>query len=91
MQTDGAATDTFPCIVPTLEVLSNKKTLQELMNSHDWEVDKVEPSGSDGFLVRIHCSRCELTRVFILSDIADSALRAQKFRTQMKEAHDLKS
>ena len=70
----------FSCIAPTIELLSNKETLLQVLGSHDWEVDRTEPSGQDGILSKIHCANCGLDRIFIVSNIEQSAKRASEYR-----------
>jgi hypothetical protein len=73
----------FSCIAPTIELLSNKESLLQVLQSHDWEVDRTEPSGQDAFLVKIHCANCGLERIFIVSNIEESAKRAAEYRESM--------
>jgi hypothetical protein len=46
----------FICIIPTPDLLSDKAKLQEILSSHDWDIDRAQPQG-DQILVKIHCSR----------------------------------
>jgi hypothetical protein len=73
----------MPCIIPTVDLLSNKQTLLQVLQSHDWEVDKTETHGQDGILSKIHCANCGLERIFIVSNIEDSTKRAKEFRQRL--------
>jgi hypothetical protein len=74
----------FRCITPTAELLSKKETFKEVLDSHDWEMDKVDPERHDQILAKIHCSKCGLERIFIVSNIQESAGKAAKIREQEK-------
>jgi hypothetical protein len=65
--------------------LSTKEGLYELLNSHNWDTDKLESRGTDEIFMSIHCSICGLKRVFIVSDIEASTMKASQLRELAKE------
>ena len=63
----------FPCLVPTLENLSRGNTLLQVLDSHTWQVDRLESQAKgDEIFVKIHCSLCGLEKVFIISNILEN-------------------
>jgi hypothetical protein len=74
----------FPCATPTLELVSNEKTLSKVLQSHTWKVEKAELFG-DGFLTKIECVRCGLMRTAIVSNVEDSARKARELREKKQE------
>ena len=74
----------FTCITPTGELLSKKDTSLEMFNSHDWEIVHTEVQSVNQIMSRVRCSICGLQRIFIVSDIEDSAKRASQYREKQK-------
>jgi hypothetical protein len=74
----------FICIIPTIELLSDAESALAMFNSHDWEIEKVEPQGDMNIIFQIHCKNCGLNRISIISDILDSAKRANEYRQGLK-------
>jgi hypothetical protein len=59
-----------------------KEGMSQILLSHDWDIDKVEPQGRTLSSQRIHWSICGLKRIFIRSDIEERALKASSVRTE---------
>ncbi len=79
----------FLCIAPSEDLLSTSEGLYELLNSHDWKIDKVEVQSPDQIFSRIHCAICGLERVFIVSNIESATMKAAKIRDeQNNEKHE---
>jgi hypothetical protein len=71
----------FLCITPTREIISSNNTFWEFINSHNWDIDRTEyKDDGDQLLAQVHCARCGLDRVIIISDIKDSAKNASAQR-----------
>ena len=61
------------CIPPRLPEINDSRFSEEMMESHNWAVDKNETYGEDGILARSHCSRCGLGRLMILHNLDESS------------------
>jgi hypothetical protein len=77
--------DTFLCVSPTIEIVSEEDTLSKALQSHPWRVAKAESFGTDGFLTKIVCARCGLERTTVISDIEESAKKATRYRKRQKK------
>lgn len=77
--------DEFLCATPTLELVSDEKTLSKVLASHVWKVEKAERYATDGFLTRIECVRCGLKRTAIVSNVEDSARKAKELRGRKQQ------
>jgi hypothetical protein len=76
LSVEKSESESSVCITPTLEIVSQEKTLSQCLSSHTWRVVKAVPSGFDGFLTRIICDRCGLERTAIVNNIEESAKRS---------------
>lgn len=72
------ADEKLRCIAPTADLLRNINMYHEILQSHQWIIDRSEEYGSDNILVKLHCSLCGLSRMMIISDIMESAKRAEE-------------
>ncbi len=75
----------LPCRVPTLENLRSGENLEKILGSHEWVADRIEPQGSgqDAILLKVHCRNCGLERISIISDILESAKKAEEYRASL--------
>jgi cytochrome b len=80
----------FLCLSPNTGLLSTKEGQRQVLNSHDWEIDKLEAQNSDSILSKVHCSICGLERIFIVSNINESAIKAAQVKEEQQEEREEK-
>jgi hypothetical protein len=75
----------LPCSIPTVENLHSGANVEKILGSHEWIADRIEPQGSeqDAILLKVHCKNCGLERISIISDIQDSAKKAEEYRASL--------
>jgi len=55
------------------------------LRSHEWVSDKAEAYGTNGILTRVHCKNCGLQRIAVVTEIRESAKRAEEYRRKLVE------
>ncbi len=72
-----ASSESYSCITPTVEVLRNGiESLQLVLPSHNWSLDKAQYFGEDAILMAVHCESCGLEQKAIFSNVKESAKKS---------------